>query len=1276
MESSIYLITGRITREDKEIGIHGLLVTAWDYDNFFDNGLGQTLTHQDGSFAISFNESTLGGRFEGPLEVYIKIRDRDGNLIHNTKRHLQTCLRGEPLDYRLALPDKVLERHFSRPLSWERPTGRLAPQAKMKQIEAAISLIAHPGEPDHTTFRQILDCLRPPIDWFDNVLMDAWQVLQGDLSAAARFRDILETIWAQRLRHYSTSAQQQCERLETFFTDEGLSELTQLVEGEQRVRSGDSFFADENGGLLIMASLHLAGGQRAKAARYAGVVFEQLWQLCRFKALDVLHRAAVRAPGGGSVEREHFQDVLNLLGSEFGPDCGPMPPFPSGMPQCCFEPVPPPKCVADAAVIWKNNPIPNYVISDVKPSRACPGDTITITGNGFGNVPGQVLFRVWGSGIGTKPNIAVNPTSWSDREVTVGVPAGVGSGLSLSVPPETVTVCGRCIDRVKLGTQAADFEGTAAEILYFMVNSGDKSICIEPEVALNISWNTSAADKVRVEILSNSSSVVASQDPAAKIGTWSYIVTKYSNTTQLKVRLTAEGKCQPPKVEKTIDVMVWKQANLSIQGVEVTQAIQYYRAEQHLTDINDRGPDNSLQLVENKPAWVRVYLRSGQDPSFDGGQLHNIDGTLTVERQVGGAWSEVTTLNAINAPYSAQESFPNYAAERSNINATLNFTIPPYVMSGLLRLTVNASSTDECTGGDADYSVTVDARLHQKLQVAALRIGYDGPNAAGTANVQEDAPPLNGAGANTVAAECQFALTIFPVSSKLNLRGIGVKDATAPLNNAVPAGGCDPNWTPIINLVAKARTNDGNKAGWIYYGFVTQNIPRTHGNTGCASGTNAAGIIDDGRTFAHEAGHQMGMAHAPCGAVGTTNKAFPQFEPYDTGLTTTNAAGDTVWHDASTGEYGLNINNGDVLDPNNSEDYMSYCGPRWVSIYSHKHMANNPTLIPTKTATGFSAGAGNEIPGTGIGNLEETEDDAPRALITITGYIDENGKVTDMNVARMEVRQPSIDGRITEYIAELMNEEGNPASSAFLFTLPQHWHTGASGGCCNEGAAERIPAQPPFYFIAVLEDVAVGKSLRIRKEKEIVWQKDRPRRKPEIGQVKAALDKDQRLKLSWDYEVPAEDKPEVWLRWSIDQGENWNGLTVGIRKDSADLDIDDLPAGEIIFQVLSHDGFYTISRESQSVRLPERAPMVSILHPREESPISANIPLRLSGSVSIRSLNVLKEDDYIWYIDDEEVGRGIDIWVNNPGIGKHQIKFMVDDPAGQVVVSTSIEVIG
>ena len=50
---------------------------------------------------------------------------------------------------------------------------------------------------------------------------------------------------------------------------------------------------------------------------------------------------------------------------------------------------------------------------------------------------------------------------------------------------------------------------------------------------------------------------------------------------------------------------------LYVRGIEVNQAVQYYKPSEHLTDSNDQAADNAVTLVARKPAWVRVYVRSG-----------------------------------------------------------------------------------------------------------------------------------------------------------------------------------------------------------------------------------------------------------------------------------------------------------------------------------------------------------------------------------------------------------------------------------------------------------------------------------------------------------------------------------------------------------------------------------------------------------------------------------------------------------------------------------------
>ena len=76
-------------------------------------------------------------------------------------------------------------------------------------------------------------------------------------------------------------------------------------------------------------------------------------------------------------------------------------------------------------------------------------------------------------------------------------------------------------------------------------------------------------------------------------------------------------------------------SGLHIDGVEVTQAIQYRSADQHLTDSADRGPDNSIRLVADKAA--RYAVRS--QPPGAGVRRHWFGhGAAETLRRVGGRW--------------------------------------------------------------------------------------------------------------------------------------------------------------------------------------------------------------------------------------------------------------------------------------------------------------------------------------------------------------------------------------------------------------------------------------------------------------------------------------------------------------------------------------------------------------------------------------------------------------------------------------------------------------
>lgn len=1288
MADIAFRIDGRITKSDKKTGIHGLLVDVHDKDLVFTDLLGCTRTRHDGRFSLHYSLSDSEAILELSLEIYIKILDRDGNAIHSTKKKHK--FGADPsLSFNIALKDNLLKNHFSRPLSLNPVEGPIVPREKINLIEEAFEKIEFGNTPEmQRTLSANLFCPLGPMVEFEDLVKDSLSVIDGDPVATQRFRDTLSNLsfW-QKEKRIDAKTVTDTDNDELISEDVLKSILEEIELARNDQGQVETIIPHDTSLALITAAIMSGAGKPMMIHNQLGILLDQF---CGMSHFGTIFRAAEEAlhnmPGG--IER--FSRIMKHFGGAWGPDDGPpFPPFPEPQPRPLPRPCPGPwppdpdrpglpanpeeierwACTAEAVRAFRRYRRYTYSITGLSDPNACPGDLLTISGFGFGDDPGLVRFRSTSSG-----SIDVAPETWSDSEITVIVPEDATCGrVSLRIYIETVIVCDRVIDIYSNSHTSMYFRGGRPRIALFTSYStlGD---CIRPGRILGLRWSVCNADNVSLSVRDDDGTSLLNLRFLPLTGSRSTTLPAYDTTKQLTARLTADGPCGPA-VNRTLNITVQTPYNLAIDGMEITQGIQYYGAAQHLTDVNDLGPDNSLQLVANKSAWIRVYMRSGQDPGFEGGLLRNISGTLEVERRVGGVWSTVASLPPQNAPYTAQDSFASYNAERSNINASLNFIVPANMMTGLLRFTVNASSPDACWGGSASDSMTVDVNLQQRLQVAAVQIGYNGPNAAGTAVVAFPAPPLAPPGAPNVTADCQVALTILPVSNNLNLRSISVVNATAPLNNTVPAGGCDANWGPIMNLVTAARTADGNQAGWMYYGFVTQNIPITHGNTGCSSGS-AAGIVGAGGTFVHEVGHQLGLGHAPCGAIGSADSRYLQFEPYDPGTTTVNAAGNTVWQDASIGEYGLNINNGTVFNPNPAnpsigKDFMSYCGTGWISVTSHNYMINRRGLNPAPIATGFASRTAEGSGGTGKEHFDAQGNDGPRPLITITGRINQDGKVFVTNVARLKVRYPFIDGRISNYTAELVNSKGSVVSSAALFTLTRHGLDGSDESLGNESTY----AEPPFHFIAVLEDLTPGSRLQISKDQKPVWQRKRPRRKPRIGKINAALTKNGKLKVSWTYAVPALEKPEVWLRWSDDGGRNWKALTVNIREDSVTLDIENLPAGKIILQVMAHDGFYTVSKRSKSIKLPKRPPLAAILFPAEGTVLTADMPLHLWGSVISRSSQEYKDEDFIWYLNNKRVGNGIDIWVENPGKGTHRVKFKVKDKAGSTQIATAIKIL-
>jgi hypothetical protein len=688
-----------------------------------------------------------------------------------------------------------------------------------------------------------------------------------------------------------------------------------------------------------------------------------------------------------------------------------------------------------------------------------------------------------------------------------------------------------------------------------------------------------------------------------------------------------------------------------VQGIEVTQAIQHYRAASHLTDPADRGPDNSIRLVANKPAWVRVYVR----PGLLANAGVTVAGTLDIRRRsLGFIWNHVATLNPQPPGTVTAPATISYDAERSSVANTLNFIVPADEFWGNLRLTVNLTGVG---GGNIIDSETVDinANLRQTLRIRAVLVSYNGPN---TANPGPPAPTNLVLAAPTLADlqnTSAIALRIMPVQSTGSFASAGTVAWNRPLDDVRSCPGCcSANWNQLLTALTNQRTADGNRADVVYYGLLPAGIPLNV--PGCGQGGLGSAASGNLWTLAHEIGHGYGFQHTPCGNTGAADPNYPTYQPYAS---------------ASIGEYGLDISNGNVLSPQTARDYMSYCGPTWMSMYQHNRLVEHARLAPVwLTDTPWWRDYFETVPEWWKWPLPDPPpfeiwkwvDMRREPIISITGIVRSTKALEVATVARLDALT-TLAGEHTGLTAALLDEQGEVLAEGAVIRLATH---GGSGCGCDH---DHDPEAGPYNFQAFLPDVGPGATLTIRgSDGEQLWTRRAPKRPPKLGKVTAKFTKDGQLDLRWKHDL-ATDSPEAWVQWSAD-GELWNGLAVGVTEPAATLAGEGLPAGKILVRVLVHDGFSTVASEPVEVKVPERAPSAAILHPRDGQTLLAGQTLQLWAAATDQAGLPVAEEACRWVLDDKPVGFGTEVWIAAPRPGEHTVTVTVAGPGGEAEVTS------
>jgi hypothetical protein len=346
-------------------------------------------------------------------------------------------------------------------------------------------------------------------------------------------------------------------------------------------------------------------------------------------------------------------------------------------------------------------------------------------------------------------------------------------------------------------------------------------------------------------------------------------------------------------VNLSIDLLPGKndQPSLSIIGVEITQAIQYFQS--------SLGGDNTAPLVENKETLVRVYIDSGLNPAINNGEVPNVTGSLTLNG------STNATLNPIGL----------FTAKLiSNVDAsvftdTLNFIIPASMCNGLLNLIVQASVGASVSN---PTSSSISFRKVNKRQILMVRIQS---GAIGAPSITDYIIAVN-----------RLPL-IYPLpTDAANAIAFFVSPGSQVINNTHNLN-TEDGMSDLLDDVDDIQ--DEFDSSFKAFGMVSNTVSMKR--FGTSTDCSAIGWNFIMESIGHELGHLYGLDHAPCGTPGN----YPD-----------NTDDDFVPPNGSIGNTGVDVV-GRAAFSSATSDFMSYCGNgvppyenQWIGTYHWKKLFN------------------------------------------------------------------------------------------------------------------------------------------------------------------------------------------------------------------------------------------------------------------------------------------------------------------------------------------------
>ena len=673
----------------------------------------------------------------------------------------------------------------------------------------------------------------------------------------------------------------------------------------------------------------------------------------------------------------------------------------------------------------------------------------------------------------------------------------------------------------------------------------------------------------------------------------------------------------------------------SVSGVEMTQAIQYFRPPVTLSAVS--GPtgvqtENSLPLVAGKPTILRAFLQDVTD----------VSGTIEWRAVGSAAWSPPTP--ALNGPLATLSS--DVLASRSSAGGSLNFRLPAAACAGTLDVRLTFTGVVHSQGrilwdlqGHAHFVRDIGTlwnatELRQisfesinPLGIRLVRMRYEGRG------LSLAAPSVADFWATAVQLRRMYPLSDICLWRESEVTYDGdFSDITPGAQHlpGTPNGGTFGDWLHIMNNMSALE----NAPSAVRYVMLYPNgALGASPSSGWAVGRTALTPVSVQSSLAHEVGHLVGRPHAPCGGPAGPDPWYPTFGSYGP---------------ASIGEFGVDIATLDIMDPATFRDFMSYCGPAWISPYQYGHIRNWLLINPGPTTCVQNA------PAAFVRSAHEADSEGSRERLALTLQIDRSGRVR-LAQPCFHVPMPSTadEGVKTDYFVELRREGGEVLSAIRLWLQDAH--------VTLDDAVTSYFALIPWDAMASEVVVLSGHEVLERFSIDATA----PRlSKPVWSDTKGATVR----RLDWRCDTPA---ARFAVRYSADGGETWGTVSTWLERPSCAIDLATLPAGDAgIVEIVASAGFRTSRRSVKVGRVARAARVATIISPLPklvaragETVVFLGHAISKDGEARVGSLEWSSSRDGV-------LGTGRELLVHTLSPGRHVITLGADDGVGGVVRAT------